>query len=273
MKNVFLIYNIIKLLSIIIFFILLYFVINHKCKVRYETFQTKKYFVTFGSGGQKYIDAGKRLIKQANAIQLFDNVKLYTDKHLKNDYQFWKKHGNFILNNKRGYGYWIWKSYIIKKTMDELNNGDIILYLDCGCEININKKQKLIESFDYVQNDLIIGTYTQDDKRWNKMDLILYLDMNKKEYLNTPQHQAGALMILVNNKTRELVNKWYYISCNYHLIDDTPSNYKNFDCFKEHRHDQSIFSLLTKKYNIYSKRTLNNCIDILRNKSGISKLK
>jgi len=56
------------------------------------------------------------------------------------------------------------------------------------------------------------------------------------------------------------------------MIDDSPSISKNLDCFREHRHDQSIFSLLTKKYNIYSKRTLNDCIELSRNKSGNSKL-
>ena len=46
---------------------------------------------------------------------------------------------------------------------------------------------------------------------------------------------------------------WYNISLNHHLIDDTPSKSPNFKEFIEHRHDQSIFSLLTKLYdmNIY----------------------
>ena len=34
------------------------------------------------------------------------------------------------------------------------------------------------------------------------------------------------------------------------LITDCPSKSKNYDGFKDHRHDQSIFSLLCKKYKI-----------------------
>jgi len=49
--------------------------------------------------------------------------------------------------------------------------------------------------------------------------------------------------------TRDLVNEWYNLSCDYHLIDDSSSVAQNFDCFKEHRHDQSILSLLTKNIN------------------------
>ena len=75
--------------------------------------------------------------------------------------------------------------------------------------------------------------------------------MNNDKYLNTRQRQAGSIMILNNKKTRELINNWYSLSGQYHFIDDTNSNIKNGNGFKEHRHDQSIFSLLTKKYNIY----------------------
>ena len=76
--------------------------------------------------------------------------------------------------------------------------------------------------------------------------------MNNKKYLNTRQRQAGAIMILNNKKTRDLINNWYLLSSQYQLIDDSNSNIKNINGFREHRHDQSIFSLLTKKYNIYS---------------------
>ena len=76
------------------------------------------------------------------------------------------------------------------------------------------------------------------------------------------------------------MKEYYEIgSQNYHFIDDSPSIYINFSCFVEHRHDQSIFSLLTKKYNLFSEYSLNDegyipmdAIDIHRNKSGISQI-
>ena len=38
-----------------------------------------------------------------------------TDEHLKIDKLFWENHGKIIENNSRGYGYWLWKPYIVKK--------------------------------------------------------------------------------------------------------------------------------------------------------------
>ena len=58
-------------------------------------------------------------------------------------------------------------------------------------------------------------------------------------------------MLLRNNeKTYNFIKLWNNIMTNYHLIDDTPSKSPNFKEFKEHRHDQSILSLLLKLYDI-----------------------
>lgn len=269
--------NIIYLLIVII--VLLIYKLNicniktsienlNKTKIEYN-----KYFITFGGGPQNYIESGKRLIKQAQSLKLFNKTTLYTDNDLKSDYNFWKKHGDFINNNKRGYGYWIWKPYIIKKTIELMNDGDILLYLDSGCEIDIKKKQKINKYFEYVKKDYIIARPTSREKDWNKMDLIIYLNMNDSNILNTSQRAAGAILFYINKQTRNLVNTWYNIGCNYHMIDDSKSIIPNLNSFKEHRHDQSIFSLLTKKYNIYSKRNIRNCIEIIRNNTSKNKFK
>ena len=228
-------------------------------------------FITFGSH-DNYLDAGNRLINQAKQMNIFTETILYNGEYLQKDSEFWNKHGNFITNNDRGYGYWLWKSYVIKKTMENMNDGDILLYLDCGCELSVNSKNKLLECMNVVKTDKIVGTTTCVEREWNKMDLLEKLDMNKNEYLNTAQRQGGTNLFLVCKETRVLVNEWYEISCDYHYIDDSPSIIQNLNCFREHRHDQSIFSLLTKKYNIFSKTNLDNAIYIIRNKTGESRI-
>jgi len=44
-----------------------------------------------------------------------------------------------------------------------------------------------------------------------------------------------------------MVNKWYETCCNYTLIDETPSTIQNHSSFKEHRHDQSVWSIIRKQ--------------------------
>ena len=233
-----------------------------------------KHFITFCAGKPNYYEAGNRLIKQATTLNLFHEISCYTEENLKSDFEFWEKHSNFIENNPRGYGYWLWKPYVIKKTMEKLKNGDILLYLDCGCEIDITQKEKIHDYLQLPKNELIIacgpnGYYAE--KNWQKMDLLVKMDMVNDGFMNSPHREAGMIMFLVCNRTIDFVNQWYELACDYHNIDDSPSERPNDGSFVEHRHDQSIFSLLTKKYDLLSQHSLRTCIDYARNLSGVSK--
>jgi hypothetical protein len=237
-----------------------------------------KAFISFGAGGQNYIDACNRIKGQVELLDIFDIIKIYTEEDLKADTEFWLKHSEFIKANKRGYGYWLWKSYIIKKTMDLMGPGTILFYADCGCEIDSRKQNEMNELFSVVKKDLIFGSLVNamfKEKQFNKMDLLLKLDMLNDNCLNSRQRQSGAIMCYLCDKVRNLINEWIDLSLDYSNSDDSPSINPNFDCFIEHRHDQSLFSLLTKKYDIYSNHEIdyyNSCIKYERNRSGISKI-
>ena len=46
----------------------------------------------------------------------------------------------YILDNPRGNGFFIWKPYIILKTMESLDEGDIVMYSDAAVEKSISTK-------------------------------------------------------------------------------------------------------------------------------------
>lgn len=211
------------------------------------------YFLSFGGGSDDYNKALERIIKQAEEFNIFNKIIGLTEKDLIEDTEFWNKHGNFITNNSRGYGYYIWKPYIINKTLKKMNENDILLYLDSGCELNINGKNKLLDFFNIVKSKKLIGTIASStDYNFTKMDLIKYMQMeNLLSLLQMPHIQAGIMILLKCNETSNLINEWYNIATsNYHFINDDRSVEKNFDGFIEHRHDQSIFNLLVKTYGL-----------------------
>ena len=240
----------------------------------------KIYFLTFGAPTKNYHEAVERLCNQAKQMNIFNEIIGITEKDLQNDNEFWSKHCNFINNNKRGYGYWLWKPYIIKKKLEKMDNDDILLYLDCGCELNYLAHNKFLEYIELVKTKKILGTKASStDHNYTKMDLIKYFGMeNNIELLKVKHMQAGALLILKCEKIINLFNEFYEIgSSNYHYIDDSSSIEQNFKDFKEHRHDQSIFNLLVKKNNL-----INYCLEPntyneypilpIRNKTGESVL-
>jgi len=232
-------------------------------------------FLTFGSH-DGYIDAVNRLINQANNLNIFTEIYGKTGKCLQEDAEFINKHAEFINNNRRGFGYWIWKPYLIMKQIDKMEDGDVLFYSDCGCELGIENKDKLLECIDLVKTEKLMSTRAISclEITWCKKDLLEKFGMDDEKYLNTEQLQSGIILLCICPETRRLIKDWYNISCDYHNIDDSPSISKNYDCFREHRHDQSIYSLLAKKYNLISNNMLlEDVIYIFRNRGGISRIK
>lgn len=171
-----------------------------------------------------------------------------------------------ILNCKRGGGYWLWKPYIINETLKKINDNDIIFYVD--------SKYYFIEPFenlykDYMKNnDLLVWKNKPNSpiwymKNWCKMDVIHKYNMfNKVFNENAEDCWAGALIIKKNENTTKYIQEWLDMSCIYENITDSNSKIENSNLFKEHRHDQSLLSIVLYKYNIqiqfFEKKYLQN---------------
>lgn len=209
-------------------------------------------FMTFGGPTVNYYDAVERLCKQAEGFCIFNEIIGYTDKDLKNDVEFWNLHGEFIEKSPRGYGYYIWKPYLILKTLNSMQEGDILLYLDCGCELNINGKEKFLQHIEKVKEKLILGTTGGScDVKFTKNDLIEYCGMVNHPKLSANHMQAGIILAKKCDIIVNLYKEFYDIASNNHnLIDNSPSKTPNNISFIEHRHDQSIFNILVKKYDL-----------------------
>ena len=145
---------------------------------------THTWFLTFGGGSQNYVDAVDRIVSQATSLNLFDSIHGFKESDLRTDQHFWNKHGPFILGNPRGFGYWIWKPYLIKQIIDKANKGDVIVYCDSGNEFDVRKRNQIKELIEKTKKEQLIATYPSetrtpylDDIRWNKQEVISYFNL------------------------------------------------------------------------------------------------
>jgi len=211
-------------------------------------------FLTFGGGSENYYGAVQRICRQATEFNLFKKIYGFTDHDLKKDTEWWNKHGEFVNKNKRGYGYWVWKAYLIKKVMQEMQMGDLVLYTDVGCELNINGRDRMIEYIKLVmENDTLAMKLHLSEKQYTKMDLMDVLNC-PIEHREDGQIESGIIFMKKTDKNMKILDEIIslYEKDNYHFVDDTPSVKENDKIFVEHRHDQSILSLIFKKHNCYS---------------------
>lgn len=216
-----------------------------------EVVQQRKWFITFGAPTDDYHNAVIRICREADEIGVFDRIIGYTENDIMNDEEFWNKHKESILSNKRGYGYWIWKSYITKKTLEIMSDNDILVYLDAGCKINPHGKPRLLEYFDIVNQSKFANfsiKLEHLEKTWTKMDVIHYYNADRPDILETGQLISGIYILRKCQHTIDIIDRWYEGSCIYNLPDDSPSSISNDPSFIENRHDQSLFSVLRKIY-------------------------
>jgi len=208
------------------------------------------YFASFGGPTTNYHNALRRICDEAEKFSIFTRIFGYTDTCLKNDTDFWSIHGDFISTNKRGYGYWLWKPYLLKKLLETINDGDVIVYADAGCTMNVHGKSRLLEYIEMCkthESGIVSFQLTHLERCFTKNDVSEYLGATQTD-LSTSQFLATSFLIRKCKGTVDLVNKWYETCCIYRLIDDTPSITQNPPEFIENRHDQSIWSILRKRH-------------------------
>jgi hypothetical protein len=231
------------------------------------------YFISFAEGSQDYREALVRITSQANEVGVFSEVHGYTGDELKS-LPFWEKHSEFILNNPKGYGYYLWKPYLILEKMKTIEDNDILWYADSGCEIDIRKKDLMLKVLELTEKNEVVCSMNCLEKEYTKRDLLVYLDMDKPCYTNDTQYEATSICFKKCKKTMDFINEWYTIAQNYNLIDESPSKMNEYREFVQNRYDQSVFSLLMKKYYHYDRTFLiGKAIELSRNRTGTSWIK
>lgn len=208
-------------------------------------------FLSFGGPTKAYHDAVLRIGKEAEKFNLFDTVTAATDETLKSDNDFWSKHGQFIETSPKGYGYWIWKPWLIKKALADMSTGGILVYADAGCTLHVSGLPRFLEYIDLVKEKGALVFQTEHlEEIYTKMDV--FKAMKAQALMKTGQIHATTFFIQKSETTVDLVDSWYEAACNYSLLDDTPSKAPNHPDVKDHRHDQSIWSILCKQRGVYT---------------------
>lgn len=204
------------------------------------------------SSGDRFVEAQKKNTESAKEIGGITSVIEYGPSDI--DSSFKKKH-RFIFEQKRGAGYWVWKFLcIINALTYECENGDYLLYCDSGSTF-VSNVDKLVLQLDKVYTEtkqpiLCFANYGRKEREWTKMDTFLLMDALDPKYYETDQRLASFQLI---RKCPEAIS--FYNDCLKYALDpkcitDLPNllGSPNLPGFKDHRHDQSIFSIMTKKY-------------------------
>lgn len=80
------------------------------------------------------------------------------------------------------------------------------------------------------------------------MDTVKYFGAEKLILEDNAKEVCPTVLFTSSTEKNKVFFKLYYEACcNYHNVDDSPSQAPNIPTFKDHRHDQTIFSILVRQ--------------------------
>lgn len=211
------------------------------------------HLLSFGSPSEKYNWTLSRLKKEAEYLNVFKTINIFTEKNIFDFCSDLKPYENF-MQSSRGYGYWIWKYFLVSKLFENLLEGDILLYLDAGCSINENGIERLEFYYEMAEKNNIVAFKMEHlEKKYTKKDTYLRVIGEDLKFYDEGQVQASCFLIKKTKSTIDFIDeiKSICVDQNYHYINDGKSLNENDETFIEHRHDQSVFSLMCKKHNAF----------------------
>jgi predicted hydrocarbon binding protein len=216
-------------------------------------------FISYGN--EKYVLSRGRIKKEADDLNFFTDICVHTEKTILSlsEYKNAILNENFrkVFQSNRGGGYWMWKPLIVYEELKKLNENDCLFYADAGCTIPNNKKTtKKLKKFQKLVNDHRTGVLSFNiglpESQYTKGDIFKHFKCKKiPEIYNTSQRMANRFVIRKCDKSVEHIKSWWETALNYpHLFSDRESKTSNFENFRDNRHDQSIWSVLCKIFNV-----------------------
>ncbi|KEF42989.1 MAG: hypothetical protein ER33_03735 [Cyanobium sp. CACIAM 14] len=208
--------------------------------------------------------ARRRLCQQAKAMEVYTQIVGASPRDLNPSFR--QRFKEYLTPEHRGFGYFCWKPQIVLQTLERLEEGDLVHWIDSGCHLNPAGRQRL-EDFFAMAEEAPSGIQgfaclppngslvyrdrqfpDQGESKWTKGDLLDRLSVRDQPEITATQ-QLGATTFFVRKcpASMDFMRHWIKVfSDDFAMIDDRPSRAPNLEGFIEHRHDQSIYSILGK---------------------------
>ena len=207
----------------------------------------KKILLKYADG--RFLESQKLNAQTGLGIGGFDTAITLGRKNL--DAEFCARN-QFLLSQKRGAGYWVWKPYIILQTLRHvMQDDDVLFYSDSGAHFLANTRPYLDICLSHPEKPVLLFELAarMTNRNWTKRDCFVLMDADRQPYLDQPQILSGYIVCGKNRYTMDFFAEWLRFAQDERAVTDMRNQcgLPNYPGFVEHRHDQSILSLLGRK--------------------------
>lgn len=199
----------------------------------------------------RFINAQMNCCRTALEVGGFDKSIPYKFEDI--DSGFVEKN-QYTFSQQRGAGCWLWKPYLILKTLRTLNEQDWLMYTDSGMHFVRNPWDIILSKSEEI-GDKGIATFCDMgvEKNYTKRDTFVLMNQDEERYTNTKHRLASIFVCRKTDFSVRFLEEWLKYASDCRILTDLANTQKlpNYPEFSSHRHDQSIMSLLCKKHETY----------------------
>lgn len=211
------------------------------------TAPSDRHFVTFGTA--EFIQSAEYALDAARPY--FSCLHPWNPARLRST-PFYAAH-RAVLDEPRGGGYWLWKPFILREALAAAREGEVVMYLDAGAAL-IGDPEPLVSLCERDSVVLFAGHYRTPSvpntcRHWTKRDCFVLMNCDQTRYHDAPMADASVLLVRNDASGRAFVAEWLQYATNPLVLTDAPNRCgrDNLPGFVDHRHDQSVLSLLAAR--------------------------
>lgn len=205
-----------------------------------------KLYITFG--GKVYEPMTQKIVENAPKMGA-DKVLVYDEIWLTEQKDFYEQHRwCWDHPQKRGFGWYCWKPYVILDALDRVADGDFVLYTDADTypvgDLAVLFKECSKEGI------MLFEASAHKNRPWLKRDCAIVMAQDDDKYRDV-QHAVARFLVFQKGrwKPKQLLMEWLTYSVNPLANTFDPSILASEkEGFVEHRCEQAILTLLAHKY-------------------------
>lgn len=199
------------------------------------------------AGLGRFYGAGKRLFGRLLCLQAQITTVLIDADRLA---EIARKHNvnpEIFSQNIRGYGYWQWKPLLIYDFMKREGVRRVV-YLDAGCDVEPFQFSQFVEWFKNSNVNLLVTRSGHNITCYTKPEVIATLLPDSNFCLSRVEMlQGGVVFLKTDSNIKEIFSKAVdFLRFGQHCLFDDSLEYQEEKSheFVDHRHDQSVLTLL-----------------------------
>ena len=201
---------------------------------------------------QGYYEAQKLNTSTGLSVGRLERAMAFGRKHL--DAAFLARNRQ-VLDSGPGAGCWLWKPYVVVTALRQaMQEGELLFYADSGCHFVASAKPVIDLCRNVQERPVLLFSLAPDylNRHFTKRDCFHYMGLDEPRFTDAIHLTASFFLCIKTPATLAFFEEWLRYAQDPRILTHIPNTcgLPDYPDFFQHRYDQSILSLLARKYRV-----------------------